>query len=674
MRYEQIELKMPPALKELIMSQPWCASFNSQGIALPELLTGATYLNTLAEHLSSDERRTLRLIISAFGCEPFTREALDKQAVVRMAGAQVAVGLIGLRRLGVVAAFRKAWGEQLLVLPEDAFAAWQQLLFPAVQLRANSETEPQMELLGPDAELEQADLQAHPRGLSQQLFHFLAACSQQAALPLTNKGTLHKKQLLKLTQHVKLPPDILRSAGLSYAFREIYDDRAALMLELAIQLGCLASDGNHYLFQKDATLSWLQGRYKHQQKRLYLIWRQLMTPAPVWLQHTLALMERAEIKQWCEIDALIQGVRSICTQSAQIKDSSSLREAIFSLWLNPLRLFGFVEIGSDQDDELWFRWLLPPSAEAAREGSGEEVPLNSGATDKVPSMYVQPDFELLLPPDVPLRTEWTIAALAELRTTELVRTYHLTKESVFRAWELGIDGEEIVRILETYAYHEVPAPISVTLRQWADQVGKLYLEEVTLLRCRSSDVADALMRNEKCASFLGQRIGESDFIADAKHLPLLTKCLEQMGFNPKSSRKDASSDVSLSESISDLRTNGLCYSKDVILLYDMDAHIPQQGDVYPDMQGIPASWLQDFGAYHSSTRKDIIRKAIEWKSVIQLRKEGQSRVIIPRHLREERTGWIMEGLEEYQEIALTGEDWEEMKLILPGINDEGVYR
>ncbi len=74
--------------------------------------------------------------------------------------------------------------------------------------------------------------------------------------------------------------------------------------------------------------------------------------------------------------------------------------------------------------------------------------------------------------------------------------------------------------------------------------------------------------------------------------------------------------------------------------------------MYPDMQDIPISWIKEFREYHGSTRKDMIRKAIEWKSVLQLRKEGRNRFIIPRMLREDRSGWILEGLEEYQEISL----------------------
>ncbi|SDM94837.1 Helicase conserved C-terminal domain-containing protein [Paenibacillus sp. yr247] len=674
MRYEHVYRKMPQALMELITEQKWCSSFITQGVALPVLLTDHRYLAELDSHLSADEKRTLRLIVSTFGCEPFTIETLEKQAILRMAGAQVAIGLVGLRRLGIIAAFRKAWGEQLFVLPEDSFAAWQLLLFPSVELRTiegNSELEQiEPESAGHLIATDQESAPANPRGLAQQMFHFLVACYQQPSLPLTNKGTLHKKQLSKLTQQLSLPKEILRSAGITYAFRDIYDDQSALMLEMAIRMDFLTSQGDHYLFNKEVCMTWLQGSYDKQQGQLYRIWRQLLLPAPVWLEHGISLMERAECRQWCEVDAILKGIWACCSHRGQFSEESSLQQAFISTWIAPLSVFRFVELGTDQKGVLWFRWLITPIQETFHDKDGD---LSIKETHQhLPSLYVQPDFEILLPPDVSLRTEWDIAAFADLKSTDFVRTYRLTKESIFRAWEQGESSEEITRILKENAYYEVPEHITVTLQHWGEQAGKLHFEEVTLLRCRSNDIADALLRNEKCLPFLKCRIGGSDFIVLREHLTVLTKCLENMGFNPKSRRKVENSAVSKSLSSSGNQTGGLCYSRDTIQLYEMDAQLPERDDLYPEMKDIPLSWLQEFRAYHGSTRKEMIRKAIEWKSCLQLRKEGRSRFIIPRILREERSGWILEGLEEYEEISLSSEDWEEMKLILPGINDEGV--
>ncbi|WP_171686082.1 helicase-associated domain-containing protein [Paenibacillus planticolens] len=674
MRYETVVHRMPEDLKKLISSQTWCASYMKDGVSLSDLLTDRKYLIRLLSHLSVDEKNTLRLILAAFGCESFTREALEKQAGLRMAGAQVAIGLLGLRRTGVIAAFRKAWGEQLFVLPEDAFASWQELLFPSVQL-ATVEDESALALLPAGAIHVSGDEQdaapVHPRGLAQQLFHFLAACSQQLSLPLTNKGTLHKKQLAKLTQHISLPNDLLRSSGITYAFRDQYDDGTVLMLELAIRMGFLTGNGEQLFFKKKACMNWLEGAYERQQAQLYSVWRQLLLPAPVWLQHGITWMEKTEAGQWYGIDDILRGILACCSRGAQANEAESLRQAFLNSWILPLSLFRFVELAADANGGVWFRWLFSPGGEDEF-GASRASSVESQA--KAPSFYVQPDFEILLLPDAGLRTEWDIAAFADLQQTDHVRTYCLTKESFYRAWEQGQSSEEIIRILQEKAYYEVPEPVIQTMRQWGEQAGKVHIEEVTLLRCRSNEIADALLRNEKCQPFLKERVGGADFIVPKDQLSQLAKCLENMGYNPKSSRKEADDPAAESDNFLGNQTQGLCYSRDSIQLYEMDSELPEQGDLYPDMESIPVSWLQDFRSYHGSTRKDMIRKAIEWKSCLQLRKEGQSRVIIPRILREERSGWILEGLEEHKEIALSGDDWEEMKLILPGINDEGVYK
>ena len=109
----------------------------------------------------------------------------------------------------------------------------------------------------------------------------------------------------------------------------------------------------------------------------------------------------------------------------------------------------------------------------------------------------------------------------------------------------------------------------------------MYIEEVTLLRCRSEDIAEALLRNEKCLPLLGDRVGGSDFIILRQHLTVLTKCLENMGFNPRSSRKDENSMISNPLISSENQTGGLCYSRDTIQLYEMDPHLPRAGRIVP---------------------------------------------------------------------------------------------
>ncbi|CAH1205007.1 hypothetical protein PAECIP111891_02670 [Paenibacillus allorhizoplanae] len=672
MKYEQVERKMPVSLKESILRQPWCSALRTSGDSLGEILTQPTHLAELYRQLSSDEQRTLHLVMSTFGCLPFTSERLEKEAVLQMAGAQVSLGLWGLRRYGVIVAFRKSWGEQLYTLPEDAFSGWQSLIFPTAWPAGQNELD---ELSDLDLSDRMADMDegvpSNPRGLAQQLFHCMVSCSRQSELSLTNKGTLHKKQLQKIIEHVSLPPRILTQSGLTYAFMDMYDEPAALMLELGMRMGFLYKNevGNRFLFHHRNFERWLQSSYEHQQTQLYRIWRQALIPAPVWLEHGISFMDKATDLHWYSFSELMQAVLSCCSIGLKPIDEVALRQELMAVWIRPLFTFRFVELAEDQEGELWFRWLIKPRL-ITGEGSDFHI---ERTLQTEPSLYVQPDFEVLLPPNASLRLEWEVAAFADLQNADLVRTYRLTKESFGRALDHGLRASNVIQVLRDHAYYDVPEQVIITLQQWEEQKDKLYLTDVTLLRCQTNEVAEALLRNEKCRNLLGERLGETNFIISHAHIKHLTKCLEAMGFHPNQSTiPNLWSDEELEiPSWNELQL-GLCYSKDTIQLYEIDPYLPRREDLYPDMQQIPMSWIKELRDYHASTRKDMIRKAIEWKSVLQLRKEGRDCFIIPRMLREDRTGWILEGWEEYEEIAWTSEDWKEMKLILPGINDGSV--
>ena len=65
-----------------------------------------------------------------------------------------------------------------------------------------------------------------------------------------------------------------------------------------------------------------------------------------------------------------------------------------------------------------------------------------------------------------------------------------------------MSSEEMIRMLRENALYEVPAHIAITLQQWGEQAGKLYIEEVTLLRCRSEDIAEPCLKTRNAFHFL----------------------------------------------------------------------------------------------------------------------------------------------------------------------------
>ncbi|UJF35262.1 hypothetical protein [Paenibacillus hexagrammi] len=110
MKYEQVYRKLPREIKEQLKAGPWFAESGLPLDRIHALLTDDEALSSLRRMLSKTELRVLKLIWTAFAAEPFTTHGLEKFAGARLSGAEIQAGLYGLRRQGLVAAFRKSWG------------------------------------------------------------------------------------------------------------------------------------------------------------------------------------------------------------------------------------------------------------------------------------------------------------------------------------------------------------------------------------------------------------------------------------------------------------------------------------------------------------------------------------------------------------------------------------
>ena len=86
------------------------------------------------------------------------------------------------------------------------------------------------------------------------------------------------------------------------------------MLEMALRMGFLKNEaGDSFLFNQRLFDGWLQSSYEHQQAQLYRIWRQALIPAPVWLEHGIAFMERGTAFHWYNLNELTQAIISCCS-------------------------------------------------------------------------------------------------------------------------------------------------------------------------------------------------------------------------------------------------------------------------------------------------------------------------------------------------------------------------
>ena len=95
---------------------------------------------------------------------------------------------------------------------------------------------------------------------------------------------------------------------------------------------------------------------------------------------------------------------------------------------------------------------------------------------------VQGTFEVVVPPGASLFARFQLGRIAERVSDDVAAVFRLTRRSIVRAGEHGIDVEEALRFLEEFGRAPVPQAVAAYMREWAGHVGRLRLEEAALLR------------------------------------------------------------------------------------------------------------------------------------------------------------------------------------------------
>ncbi|WP_159887094.1 helicase-associated domain-containing protein [Paenibacillus puerhi] len=688
MNYIELAGMLPQELRERIESETVYTPWLKTGGSLERLWQDDVVLETVYNRLSAAERELLELIVRRMGCTPFDDALLVRSAEARLSKAEIRAGCAGLRRKGLIFAFRKSWGELLYLLPEDGFARWQRILYGNMY-RIPQATEPPEELQdGLDPVLPLFDLLVY---------------AAKHGLKLTRSGTLTKRAIQRIAELVSWQEPGLQGLALKYVFADVYPLKVALALDMGLKLNLLIRRDEELEWQTDALYEFLAMPRSAQNNRLYEWWKDISFPSAVWLQHAVLLIEAWPVAQPFESWRIVELLAGAGLLAAP-EEPQELEERIRLLqlhWLEPLCVFGWMERITDPagrpDSDIrspgtgHYRWVRHPGQPDDR------------ADGEAGRLVVQPDFDILVPPDVPLLVQWELCSLAQEPARDVLSVSKLTKSSIKFALQNGRTAEDVIAFLERQGAYGLPENVRLTIQQWAKPFGLTNIAHVTLLRCADADTARTLGRLPAVSGLLGEPLGDKDYLIHTGDVKALAAALEKAGFMaglPSSTELGGSKEYpafthetfcSPTAIWPELQRKGqgLVYARHSAGYFQLDSHLPETSDLYPDLRDIPAAWLKEYRSYHPSIRKEMVEKAIELGSILQIRKDGADHRIVPRKLQETRGTWCLTGMEAERypervelalrraedrgrsaEIRLLSGEWQEMKLILPGVNDK----
>ncbi|MEB3101259.1 helicase-associated domain-containing protein [Ferviditalea candida] len=626
------------------------------------------------------ERKTLDIIIQRLGILPFEWSQLRKASADDLTEAECKVGLARLRSRGIVFAYKKTWGERFFFIPYDLYPFWHMQALPDLYTDGWEEASDGVEVAC-----------SKPHQLADSLFLLLAYIARHQP-PLNRNGSIHKRHMQQMEERLNLHAEVLDRLEVGHSGSETCSSSFAVVFDILLRYGLIANEGDRLGIRLPELAAWLSRSRSETEEELLQLWYQTRMPKNLLVQHATIAMQKAPVDRWISLKRFAERLLLPDMRSLGQFDPISAAAAIKGQWLEPLAEAGFIDIGCRCGEDWHFRWRVGPQSvfSAAVQDEGEtEGETKAFFRQEDGQFYVQPDFELVIPPPVSYRIRWELESMADLVQTGSFWQYTLSKESVMRALEDGRDGKQLLDFLERHAKYGIPDNVREVLQHWSSRHSEVRLLTITLLRCKDSSAAEAIAADSGMVAHILERIGELDFIVRSERLDHLQKALEQSGYMSRRDKTGKAAKEPKAAFPSFIRHEPGCGDDSELLCpqpfwkahgfvpaaypvipYDLDISVPKLDEVYPQLRDIPAMWLKDLRRYHASTARELLEKAIAWGAYVKIVTGEQQLTLLPKRLEDRMQTWSVIGLFNREEIRLTASECGEMQLILPGINDQ----
>ena len=326
-------------------------------------------------------------------------------------------------------------------------------------------------------------------------------------VPITQRGTIHKRHMTKLLNQL----DIRELTLEHFPFREkvsITDDpkNIQFLLELAFAIGLVERFNTLTTTRKAYYWHSLDRKVRVDILKGYV--RALYKPTDLFYHHLFYLLFHLPSNQWFSLSRIIKG---LARKLKRPVGQEILERASMEI-LQPLEAFGWIEFVFQEGDQ-FIRW------------KEEEV--------EISQIYVQPNYEILVPKTFPHSLRLTVEQCALMKQKDQMNSYVLTKESILHALEKGYMIDEIIGFLETYSAIPVSENLKTSLWDWAKHYGNISFMNVMIMKCQTKALANQLKKDPLLKDWIIGKIDSTHLIVKRDQFQKGLDRLYQLGYYPK---------------------------------------------------------------------------------------------------------------------------------------------
>jgi len=662
-----------------------------------------------AAALPRDAAEALKAILIRFGSLPFEPEsyAAAAEAAGLPAGA-AARELERLRAAGIVFTVRKTWGDRLHFVASDALAAWMAALLPA-DIRPL-----------PGGRKSARPLQDYAEPFGMQLMQLLAELGKRTPGPSAGGG-IPPRTAAAAASRLAFGPEALRPFEARFVPGGKEEPLLALALEAAHHLGLLDAPEGRPAWRREALAGWLAMDAGRRERELLAFVTDRLAACDERFMHAAALLRCLEGGAWYPADDI----------GAWLERHAPAGAAHWRLWVETLAAFGWMQTGISADGASVVRWVIEPreapDADAGQTAECAPIRFMPGAELAVPpdlDWRLRWELELLADKIRPgPMTGMRLSAASYVRWAENGRSAEealaLLEEAAgcpvpddlarsIRDWEesAGRIGfrEALLLVCDDKRIADRAAAEPSVAERLGERIGDRHFlvdrRHAAELRRRlakagipaRAGLADA--DEEARAAYPSVRVGreagpESDGAASEpsaapgaaqavrllagvqleRYAPDLDIRLPSTGGAAGNVRARAESDAARMRSS---RAAGLSLASAGADSGRMHAAAGTNARMQAIRStGLPAHWFSALRRVHPSTRREMVKRAIEIGAAVRIVREGTEMDIMPERLEETEGGWRMLGRpvrpagDPSSRVELDGDSWSDMQLLLP---------
>lgn len=382
----------------------------------------------------------------------------------------------------------------------------------------------------------------------------LLTLGQDGLLEVIPSGGLNKASLARIARQWN-PDDTFKGAS-----REEHWPYIQFVRRVAEGAGLLRISADNHLRPTQAALDWLQQLPLERARQLVegwiaSKWDELASFAGIKVQRDyfrdlqgakramLRLFGQIPANQWVAIEDFVGQVKLFAPDFARPDGRydtwgllSYTRQALngFEHWdavegsqltgvaTGTLHWLGLTDLGMDGKYVVSFR--LNPLGAALL--AGAPMP----PTPPAEPLVVQPNFDVVAPAYASPYARFQLGRIAERGSGDAAETYRLTKRSLQRALERGIEFEDIVRFLGDYSAHALPQNVVMSLREWAGQHGQVSLRRGIMLEAEDALLLEQIKRDKRVRMPKAEPLTETTWLLREADAPEFAERLRKAGY------------------------------------------------------------------------------------------------------------------------------------------------